>query len=69
MIRVEHRTENNLNFKGTGINERTWWQFGNSARHSWGTKLKTLGHSWGTVGAQLGHSWGIKLLGAQLGHS
>ena len=55
-------------------------QFGNLARHSWGTveaqlghswgtKSKTLGHSWGTVGAQLGHSWGIKLLGAQLGHS
>ena len=52
-------------------------QFGNLARHSWGTveaqlghswgtKSKTLGHSWGTAGAQLGHSWGT--VGAQLGH-
>ena len=55
-------------------------QFGNLARHSWGTVGAQLRHSWGTVGAQnwklsgtigaqLGHSWGIKLLGAQLGHS
>ena len=32
----------------------TDWKLGNLARHSWDTKLKTLGHSWGTVGAQLG---------------
>ena len=59
-------------------------QFGNLARHSWGTveaqlghswgtKLKSLGHSWGTVGAQLGHSWGHEVtwstVEAQLGHS
>ena len=40
-------------------------QFGNSARHSWGTKLKTLGHSCDTVGEQLGQ----KVIRAQLGHS
>ena len=33
-------------------------EFGNLARHSWGTKLKFLGHSWGKKlpGAQLGYN-------------
>ena len=35
-------------------------QFGNLARHTWGTKLTflgqiQLGHSWGTIRSHLGH--------------
>ena len=63
-------------FRSFVLKQKNDGQFGNLARHSWGTaeaqlghswgtKSKTLGHSWGTAGAQLGHSWGIKLLGAQ----
>ena len=44
-------------------------QFGNLARHSWGTGEAQLGHKIENSRAHLGHSWGIKLLGAQLGHS
>ena len=58
-------------------------QFGNLARHSWGTvEAKPvgarLGHNfrtkwknlmWGTVEAQLGHIRGTHLIWTRLGHS
>ena len=46
---------------------KTSWQFGNLARHSWGTVVAQLGHKIVFPGAHLGHSWGKKLLGAHLG--
>ena len=42
-------------------------QFGNLARHSWGTVRAQLGHSWGIVEAQNLKPSGT--VGGQLGHS
>ena len=56
---------------------KCYGQFGYLARHSWGTKLKTLGTAgaqlghkvtWCTVGAHSGHTSSLDTVGALLGH-
>ena len=44
-------------------------QFGNLARHTWGTPGAQNRISWGTLGAHLGHTLGKKLLVAHLGYT